>query len=403
VNTRKRKIRLVVTTTFFPNACNPQRAVFLKQLVKAMRGAQPIDIVAPLPFIPKFKTGGMWGCVARLGFVESFEQMRIFHPRVFIIPKLELFSALSYFVSVRMLLKRLARKNRLVVHAHCAYPDGVGAVMAAKSLGIPVVFTAHGSDINIAAKKLPLKWQIRWAVRSAAAVIGVSKPITEELIALAGRKKVSTFTIPCAGFDPSLFFPRERTRARHELGIETDGRFVLFIGNLLPIKGPEVLIDAWSWLQKTNRIRAGDRLFLVGSGPRGDALVERVEECCTRGSVVFAGARAHAEIPTWINSADLVCLPSYSEGTPNVVVESLACGVPVVASRVGGIPDIVEPGWSGQLVDPGNPRILAAAIVEVLAKKWDRLGLRKCVDGYQWENLARKNLEVIETVAANSV
>src|SRR5262249_60620041 len=160
------------------------------------------------------------------------------------------------------------------------------------------------------------------------------------------------------GVDSVLFHPGSREQARQDLGLHQSAPIVLFIGNLVPVKALEVLIAAASRLVQTG-LRF--QCLLIGQGPLREQLERQVSQLGLAETVRFLGSKPHADLPPWYRAADLVVLPSRSEGVPNVLLEAAACGTPFVASRVGGIPEIAHLGLS-QLVPSGDVDALAGAI-----------------------------------------
>jgi hypothetical protein len=181
-----RELRAVVLTTFFPNSGDPHRTVFVRNLVEAMSRRCAIDVVAPVPLRP-------WRIGRRSVPASEVDRgIRLLHPQFLSVPGLQWLSGCSYFVATLGVLRRLRRTiGPFVLHAHCAYPDAVGAALAAKLLRLPLVVTVHGSDINIVARKLLLRGQIRWALRSAAQVVAVSATLADRVAALTGASSGS--------------------------------------------------------------------------------------------------------------------------------------------------------------------------------------------------------------------
>ena len=201
--------------------------------------------------------------------------------------------------------------------------------------------------------------------------------------------------IPCAGFDPAVFRPRDRVALRAELGLRPEGRLLVFVGQLVPVKGVDRLIEALRLLQVDGRLTAHDRLVVIGDGGCRSDLTRQAAAAGVADRVVFAGALAQPIVAQWIGAADLLCLPSDNEGTPNVVVEALASGVPVVASRVGGVPELVTDEGNGLLVPPRDPAALMSAIAAALERPWDPEQIRKTVAHATWDAIADRTLECL--------
>lgn len=366
-----------------------------------MRQSCIVDVVSPVPYVPPFSTNQSWRKQRAIPRFEQIEGTEVEHPRYIVLPKMGWLSGMGYFFGVMRSLRRwkraaLDKGDRLIVHAHCAYPDAVGVALAAGLLRIPYVVTAHGSDINVYAEQGLLRPQVRWALRHAAGVIAVSRAIEEKISRLTKPERIRLARIPCAGFDQKLFFPRERDAVRDSIGLRDRRHVVLFVGQLVPVKGVEFLVEAWAGLSRRGEIGERDLLVLIGDGPERDKLERQVRAVGVADTVRFTGALAHAEVANWVAAATLLCLPSHSEGTPNVIVEALACGIPVVASRVGGIPDLIEEGINGLLVPPADVPGLSQALGAAIACSWDVEQVRKSVAHLTWRAIAEKNCQFLE-------
>jgi glycosyltransferase involved in cell wall biosynthesis len=289
-----------------------------------------------------------------------------------------------------MLRRRLRERGPFLLHVHCAYPDGVGAAYAARRLGLPYVITAHGSDINVYGEKPLLRPQIRAAFSHARGVIAVSRALEAKITDM--RAGMPLERIPCAGFDPALFSPRDADAARDKLGVDRASRVVLFVGNLVAVKAVDVLLQAWAALDDPRA-----RLVVVGDGVDRAALEAQARPLA---NVKFLGALPQAEVAGWLGAANVLVLPSRHEGMPNAVVESLASGVPVVASRVGGIPELVDEGANGLLVEPGDAAALGKALAAALGRDWNRETIRASAAHLTWDALAAKNLDFLARVTA---
>ena len=224
----------------------------------------------------------------------------------------------------------------------------------------PLVLSVRGSDINLLGNgllgrlnRLTYKWMD--------AIIAVSGDIARKLE--ESGVDPQKIRVVFNGVD-QRFFPQPLEGARTRLDLPESRFIVLFIGLLAPVKGLEVLLQAMPRLEDEKAL-----CLLVGEGPLRTELQRQVEEKKLQGQVSFAGARPTAEIPLWLNAADVLVLPSYSEGRPNVVLEAQACGVPVVATRVGGTPELIRDGESGLLVDSGDAGGLATAIRRLIDDK----------------------------------
>lgn len=390
-------MHVVIVTSFYPNIIDSGRAVFVRNLAVALLRRMEVTVVAPVPYVPIFMKYGKWLKYAAVPVHEEQDGIDVHHPRYLVIPGFEAGTSFGYMGGIVAKLKELrARHGDIVLHGHCVYPDGVGLAMAAEWLGLPYVLTAHGTDINVYAGKAVLRGQICWALRHAKSVVAVSGVLQDKIRGFSG---VEAARIPCAGFDPGKFVCMDRQAVRTGLSLPPESKIVLFAGRFVSVKAVDVLIDAWHRLRQIGVCREHDRLVLIGDGELLPALRAQILNLGLKESVVFVGEVVHEKMPQWYSSADLFCMPSYMEGTPNVIIESLACGVPVVASRVGGIPEIIGQNQNGLLVPPGDPGQLATALREAFKRKWDGPSLRESVADYTWDDLARRNAEVLQAAA----
>lgn len=387
-------MHVLTVTTFFPNAAQPHRTPFVHHLVRAMQQRCDLAMVAPI----------RWHADRQVPRKEAVRGVVVQHPRFPAIPKLFMFSGLGFALGVFATLRRFKQTHPDgIVHVHCAYPDAVGVALAAKLLGLPYVLTAHGSDINVHTKRASLAPQIRWALKGARGIVAVSAALAERIRALVPQGLPPVERIPCAGFDPALFVPGERATARRALGVAADIRLVVFVGHLVPIKNLPVLVEAWRLALQQGRVQAGDALVVIGEGGERAALQCAVEQAGLQAQVRFTGALAQAQVAQWLSAADALCLPSQNEGMPNVVVEALAMGLPVVASRVGGIPELVRDGINGRLVPAGDAPSLAHALADTLARDWPRESVRESVAHLTWAALAERNCDFLRTVMTPAV
>jgi glycosyltransferase involved in cell wall biosynthesis len=273
---------------------------------------------------------------------------------------------LLIFLGTFWLVSKLHRRKCFdCIDAHYIYPDCFAAVLIGKLLRLPVVASARGTDINLYPKFRGLRPMIRWTVKNTAGNIGVCRALSDEMIALgAPPEKV---TVIGNGVDLERFHPVDRTEARRKLEIPDDALVAVAVGALIPRKGFQFLIPAVASIAgKFPKLR----LYIVGKGDQNDlkalALAHGVA-----GRVFFAGSRPNEELKIWYSAADVSCLVSSREGWPNVVLESLACGTPVLATGLWGVPEILVSPELGIMVQQQTAAI-ADGLGQALTKKWDR-------------------------------
>jgi len=268
-----------------------------------------------------------------------------------------------------------------LILAYWTHPTGNAAIEIGRELDIPVIIGALGSDLLLA--KGVGRYLATRAVTKADYVLTVSEGLRRTAItfgAPAGRVK----TIP-NGCDRSIFYLRDRSVSRAKLGINPGVRLVLFIGWLTPSKGVPELVNAFAHVR---REVADAELVCIGEGP----LKQSLSSTARADHVRALGYKTSDEIAGWLGACDLLCLPSRSEGCPNVVVEALSSGRPVIGTQVGGIPELVDER-SGILVPPRDAARLASAICEGLDRKWNEKAIAGRM-GRSWDDVADETYSV---------
>jgi glycosyltransferase involved in cell wall biosynthesis len=368
-------VRVLAITKLFPNAIEPLAAPFNRQQFAALREHCDLEIMATIPWFPGAGLISKWSTAGRLVNVprrERIHGMDVAHPRTLFVPRLMRTWGPLYAASIASILAPY-RKKVDVVLGTWAYPDGFAAVIAARILGVPAVVKAHGSDINLIAQEPGPRWLTSWALPKAARVVAVSRALADEVVKFGvDRDRVA---IVMNGVDAELFKPHDRGAARRELGLPA-GPIALYAGNLKPEKGPLDLCRAWPTVL---RHLPDATLIMLGDGPLGDEVAAMTKSLGERVRLI---SRQPLEMVTkHMAAADVLVLPSRSEGTPNVVLEALASGRRVVATAVGGVPDLITSPELGTLVPPRAPDALADALVTALRRPYDadevaRLGAR---------------------------
>ncbi|PKQ20559.1 MAG: hypothetical protein CVT66_04405 [Actinobacteria bacterium HGW-Actinobacteria-6] len=328
--------RVLVVTHLFPSAHAPMRGPWVAEQVDALMAYVDVEVLCCTPGASEPPS------VRDSGVLVTYVNTSTFlgEGRTGLIG-----STLVYTHA----LKRHLKENRGrydVVHAHFAFPDAFAAARATRRTGIPLIVTLHGTDaLGVAPRRDIIGMVVRWGIKAAKIVLCVSEDMTAVV-----RKLLPDLDVRVAvnGFDDSLF---RVTETKRDLG-------VLFVGLLLPVKNVHSLLRAHARVHE----KTDAPLTIVGHGPLREELEELSAELGIVDSVHFLGHKSRAEVASIMQRARVLALPSSSEGYPLVVVEALACGTPVVASRVGGIPEIITSDAAGTLVAPGDTESLAGAL-----------------------------------------
>jgi len=382
-------MRVLVITKIFPNAAEPTAAAFNRQQIAELSRLCEVEVLATIPWFPGAGSFGRRSSAGRLTSVpkrERIEGIDVAHPRTLFVPRMAHGSWAALYAAslVPAIVRRRGRFD--VVLGTWAYPDGVASIALARLLGVPAVVKLHGSDMNVIAKMPGPRRQLSLALPRAARVVAVSRALADEARSLGVSE--DRIAIVMNGVDADLFHPRDRKEARRALGLPLDARIITYVGNLKESKGVLDLLAAFG------RVEDHDiRLAIVGGG---EARAEVERAAAPFGDrVVLAGPQPLAEIPKWIGACDVLTLPSWNEGTPNVVLEALASGRRVVATRVGGIPDLVTSPELGELVAARDVASLAAALVRAARAPYDPKDVAHRGARGSWSESARELANVL--------
>lgn len=380
-------MRVLVVTKIFPNALEPLSAPFNRQQLAALGRRCEVEVLATIPWFPGAGIAARWSSAGRTGEVprtEIIDGLPVTHPRTLYIPRYgHALSAALYAASV--LPAVLRRRGRFdVLLGSWAYPDGVAAVALGHALGTPTVVKLHGSDIDLLGQRPALRRQLALALPRAARIVAVSRPLAAAVKEMGVPE--DRIDIVGNGVDASLFHPRDRAAARAELGhAGDDRRWILYVGRLQPDKG---ILDLAAAFQRVAAADPRAVLALVGDGKSRAAVEEALRPLGNR--VIVAGSQPLEKVPVWMAACDVHTLPSHHEGTPNVVLEALACGRRVVATRVGGIPDVVHGDALGTLVPVSDVEALAGALTSELGRAYDAAAVAAIGARGGWEDSAAR-------------
>jgi teichuronic acid biosynthesis glycosyltransferase TuaC len=273
------------------------------------------------------------------------------------------------------------------------YPDGYAALKIGKELSVPVVAMGIGSDINNIGDRFSAM-HTRTLLREVDFLVTVSDDLRKKAVAMGASPEKARAIVN--GCDLSVFHVRDRLDARRRLQIDPAAEAVVYIGRMDVRKGLRELVEAAASIHPQ---RPDLQVYLVGEGSDRPLVEKAIESNHASSYIHLVGGCAFDDVAVWMAAADLVTLPSYMEGCPNVVLEALACGRPVVATNVGGIPEIMS-DLCGRLVPPRDPVLLAGALVAVLDTGWDAAAI-SAHWSRSWVSVAGELLGVFESLASN--
>jgi glycosyltransferase involved in cell wall biosynthesis len=386
-------LRILSLTSLFPSNVNPVRGVFIKERVRHLAKLHDLRVVAPVPYFPRIKLHRRWYQYAHVRFHERIANMEVYHPRYFIIPRVGMvFYGLFYFLSILHFMKKISRKYPFdILDAHYLYPDGLAAVLLAKTLKKPVVLSARGTDINVFMTFPLVRGWILYALRNCDHIIAVSAALKRRMVD-AGINARKIDVVP-NGVDVRQFRSMSKNEARTALGLPQRSTIVLSVGSLRPSKGFQYLLQAVKEIRSTRR-DLDLRLNIVGYGQYKRKLEKEIARLELGPYVNLVGRVPHCQMHSWYCASDLFCLASSTEGWPNVLFEALACGIPVVATAVGGVPEILVSEEYGLVLncDQGSHLVshLRDGLLAALKKKWNREKMIAYARQNTWEAVAQR-------------
>jgi glycosyltransferase involved in cell wall biosynthesis len=296
------------------------------------------------------------------------------------------------WMAAHVLLPDVRRFAPDIIHSFFLYPDGYAALKIGKALSVPVVAKALGSDINRIGHGFSAS-HTRRLLREVSFLFTVSDDLRQKAITMGANPEKTHSLIN--GCDLSVFHVRDRLEARQKLHIDPASEAVVYIGRMDVRKGLRELVEAAASLHPQ---RPNLHVYLVGEGPDRPVIESAICANNAAGYIHALPACGFDDVATWMTAADLVTLPSYMEGCPNVVLEALACGRPVVATNVGGIPEIMN-DECGRLVPPRDPVALAQALAFVLDRSWDASAI-SAQRSRSWDTVAAELLAVFESLVS---
>lgn len=376
----ERTLRLLVFTSLYPNAAQPRHGVFVEERLRNLVGSGRIaaTVVAPVPWFPfGHRRFGAYATFARVPTHEERHGIRILHPRYPVIPKLgmNVAPALMARALLPTLRKIMAGEESFdLIDAHYFYPDGVAAARLGRALRKPVVITARGSDVNVISRHHKPARQIRWAADQADAVVAVSGALKTRLEALGvDSDRIVTLR---NGVDLERFRPLDRMAIRSKLGIGT-GPVWLAAGHLVEPKGVHFTLAALAEVPEAT-------LLVAGEGPEESRLRELADRLDVAARVRFLGTIPHGELSRYYNAADVMLLASSREGMPNVVLESLACGTPVIAAPFESATELINAPEAGEVAESRTAGALVRAWWRLERKRLDRAATRRFAERLGW-------------------
>jgi len=386
----------------FPNPVSPQRGIFVRSRLARLANIAEVKVISGVQFVNYWRLrAGQKASSRDIPARRVDEGLEVFHPRWLAIPFGGGLNGIALYAQMLGPARKLRRRFPFdLIDAHFAFPDGIAAWMLAGSLGVPYVVTLRGNE-TFHARYRVRRMLLQRAMQNAARVICVADNLRKFAISL-GVDPARAVTIP-NGVDTEMFYPRDRAASRRKHGIAGDERIVLSVGALIERKGHHRVMRALHELRMQN-IDAS-LLIAGGPGPEGayeGPLRQLLTELGMQDRVRFLGQVAPEMLPELMSAADVLCLATTREGWPNVVHEALACGTPVVATDVGGIPDMIPSEEHGIVAPVNDAAALQDALRKALSKSWDHDAISARARARSWDQVAIEVLTEMQQVLAET-
>lgn len=386
-------IRILTFSSLYPNAAQPTHGIFVENRLRHLldSGEIEVKVVAPVPWFPMAHPAfGKYGKFAKVPEHEVRHGIEIWHPRYWVLPKIGMnIAPLLMARAVKKTVREIREQGYDfdLIDAHYFYPDGVAACIVANSLGKPFVVTARGTDINLIPRhSLPKRW-ILWAAKKSRAMISVCQALKNEMAAIGiAADKVTALR---NGVDLEFFHPGDREQIRQQLNIS--GQMLLSVGYLIERKGHHLVIEALPSLP-------GIRLYIAGEGEMSARLQRLAAELGVADRVIFLGALDRDSLRRYMVAADALVLASSREGMANVLLESIACGTPVVATPLWGTPEVVAVPEAGVLTRDRSAAGIAEGVNRLFAHYPNREATRRYAEKFGWDDTTQGQLALFRRV-----
>lgn len=397
-----RPLRVLLFSTLYPSSARPGHGLFIETRLRQLLASGEVEakVVAPVPwFYSTAERHGERARMARTPRSETWNGIEVLHPRYLLPPRVgQNVAPFALAAGAARALRGLVERgfDFDLIDAHYYYPDGVAAALLARWQRKPLVISARGSDLNVLGGYPFARRLMQWAARQAQASVGVSAA----LVQILQRWGVAPERLHVMrnGVDLQRFMPSDRREARARLGLLGEP-LLLSVGNLVDLKGHDLAIEALALLGSQH---PGAQLCIVGDGPLRQALQAQARARGVESRVRFAGRVPNEQLAPWYSAADALVLASRSEGWANVLLESMACGTPVVATDVGGSAEVVAEACAGRLVAQRDAPPLAQAIEQLLADPPDRHEVRAYAERFSWQATTDAQLRLFRRLVAQA-
>ena len=390
-------MKILILSHMYPSRFNEVSGIFVHQQVKELReqGCE-VKVISPVPWtpFPINKLKEKWKDYSRIPIYEERERISINHPRYLTFPKSYFFEYSGYFMylGIKNILRKIYKHFSFnLIHAHALLPDGFAGTLLKKKIGVPLIVTIHGSDLLIYPyrNKGTFSYSLK-VLNKASKIITVSSQLKNKCYNEFNVSEEKIKVIP-NGYNHRIFNFKPTDFNKRKV----NNRFIiLFIGHIIKAKGIFDLLNAIEIIRKLDQnIYKKISWVIVGKGADMVEFKKRLNTFNINNDIKVVGQVPHEKISKYMKNADFIILPSWSEGLPATLVEAMGCGLPIVATKVGGIPEIINKDI-GILVEPKSPEGLAKGIMNAISMDWNRQLISEYAKSYTWKKNAEKTIKI---------
>ena len=390
------RVRILCFSSLYPSTALPRHGIFIENRMRALAESERVDlrVLSPTPWFPLTGTMfGKYGALARVPARDERFGLDITYPRYPTLPKIGMDMA-PYLMAraMRRPIEQIIRDgfDFDILDCYYFYPDGVAAAWLGETLGKPVIISALGNDLSLIPNHAGPRRRIQWAAAQASGMTTVCQALKDALVDLGVA--ADRVDVVLHGVDLDLFQPPvDREAVRAEVGFTR--KTLLSVGHLIERKGHHIAIDAMSQLPDID-------LVIIGDGEEDDNLRRQVKRLGLDAQVRFLGHVDQRNLPVYYGAADALVLASSREGIANVMIESLACGTPVLATKVWGAPEVIVVPEAGVLIEEREPDSLVAAARRLFSAYPDRTATRRFATRFSWQQTTIDHLQVVDRILA---
>ena len=372
---------VLVFTNLFPNKQKPHHGLFIKKRISFYKkiGFDPV-VMVPIAWFPFYKRYNFhfWGFKRE----TDFEGIKVIYFKYIHIPKIGmLFQPFSILLSTLVVFLFFKERKKIkFIDCHYLYPDGVAVYLLTKFYKLPYLLSARGSDVNVILRSPIPRKMILKSFSDSFKIIAVSQNLKDIILEYySENKKISV--IP-NGVDPESFYLIPHIGQNRK---KNNFKRLLMVGNLIEQKGQHLLIEA---LERARDFNYSLVAYFIGTGELAP-LIRSNFRIGNKIRLKLIGPVPNHFLVNYYNKMDLLCLLSESEGNPNVILEALACGLPVLATDVGDLRGLIN-GNNGHIIEKREINNIIDGLKFCLNKQWDREKISKCVEPFRWEETTEK-------------